>query len=112
MSRLRLINFRIDETLLDMLDYYAIKHGITRSEAIRRAIEELVKSDNELMPVTHLKSITVKVPEELLQKLDAYAVRHGLNKSVAVRLAVERLVRKELSRETVPPAKIEKIEVV
>ena len=42
---MRVVTFKIEEDLLTLLDKYAIKHGLYRSEAIRKAIEELVRDE-------------------------------------------------------------------
>ena len=44
---MRTISFKIEEYLLELLDGYAIKHRLNRSEAIRKAIETLVKGELE-----------------------------------------------------------------
>jgi len=44
---MRTISFKIEEYLLELLDGYAIKNGLNRSEAIRKAIETLVKGELE-----------------------------------------------------------------
>jgi len=36
---MRVVTFKIEETLLEQIDAYAIKHRMYRSEVIRRAIE-------------------------------------------------------------------------
>ena len=41
---LRIVTFKIDPTVLEMLDRYCITHGISRSEAIRTAIKILIKT--------------------------------------------------------------------
>lgn len=41
------ITFKISEELLKKLNEYASRHGISRSEAIRRAIIELLNSGND-----------------------------------------------------------------
>lgn len=43
----RTITFKINEELLKKLNEYASRHGISRSEAIRRAIIGLLNSDND-----------------------------------------------------------------
>jgi len=35
---LRVITFKIDETLLDLIDSYAVRKGMTRSQLIRQAL--------------------------------------------------------------------------
>ena len=41
---MRVVTFKIEEELLEKLDYYAIKHRLNRSEAIREAIKLLLSS--------------------------------------------------------------------
>lgn len=56
---MRVVTFKIEEDLLTLLDKYAIKHGINRSVAIRKAIEDLVKADmaNETVPTLKVEKI-------------------------------------------------------
>ncbi|MCY0882313.1 MAG: ribbon-helix-helix protein, CopG family [Acidianus infernus] len=42
---MKVVTFKVEENLLAMLDRYALNHGLNRSEAIRRAIENLVKDE-------------------------------------------------------------------
>ena len=42
---MRVVTFKMDESLLEELDRYAIRYGLTRSDAIRRAIIELLRSE-------------------------------------------------------------------
>jgi metal-responsive CopG/Arc/MetJ family transcriptional regulator len=44
---MRVITFKIEEDTLELLDKYAIKNKLNRSEAIRKAIETLVKGELE-----------------------------------------------------------------
>ena len=44
---MRVVTFKVEEDLLELLDRYAIKHGLNRSEAIRKAIVTLVKQELE-----------------------------------------------------------------
>jgi len=41
----RVVTFKIDEDLLEMIDMYARKTGYTRSEVIRKALVELLKRE-------------------------------------------------------------------
>ena len=43
---MRVVTFKIDEKLLEKLDTYAIKNGISRSDAIRRAIVKLLNEES------------------------------------------------------------------
>ena len=40
---MRVVTFKIEEDLLELLDLYAIRHRMYRSEAIREAIRRLVE---------------------------------------------------------------------
>jgi len=42
---MRVITFKIEEDLFELLDIYAINNGLSRSEAIRKAIKELVQKE-------------------------------------------------------------------
>jgi len=44
---MRVVTFKVEEDLLELLDMYAIRYGLNRSEAIRKAIETLVKRELE-----------------------------------------------------------------
>ena len=42
---MRIVTFKIEEDLFELLDVYAINNGLSRSEAIRKAIRELVQKE-------------------------------------------------------------------
>ncbi|MET1127996.1 MAG: ribbon-helix-helix protein, CopG family [Thermoproteota archaeon] len=46
----RIVTFKIDEDLLSVLDSYARKKRLTRSEVIREAIERLLKDEGIRLP--------------------------------------------------------------
>jgi metal-responsive CopG/Arc/MetJ family transcriptional regulator len=52
---MRVVTFKMEEDLLELLDRYAIKYGLNRSEAIRKAIEALVREDLEKEKVPQAK---------------------------------------------------------
>jgi len=52
---MRVINIRIEEDLLEMLDAYAIRHRQYRSEAIREAIKLLLEKEQEENPTKQAK---------------------------------------------------------
>ncbi|EZQ10818.1 MULTISPECIES: ribbon-helix-helix protein, CopG family [Acidianus] len=56
---MRVITFKAEEDLLELLDRYAIRYGLNRSEAIRKAIENLVKDEinKETVPVAKVQKI-------------------------------------------------------
>ncbi|BAB65532.1 MULTISPECIES: ribbon-helix-helix protein, CopG family [Sulfurisphaera] len=56
---MRVVTFKVEEDLLELLDRYAIRYGLNRSEAIRKAIESLVKTeiDKETVPVAKVEKV-------------------------------------------------------
>jgi len=56
---MRVVTFKIEEDLLELLDRYAIKYNLNRSEAIRRAIEQMIKEEfeNETIPPMKIERI-------------------------------------------------------
>ncbi len=58
-----------------------------------------------------MRVITFKAEEDLLELLDRYAIRYGLNRSEAIRKAIEKMVKEEMSKETVPVARVERMKL-
>ncbi|ALG97000.1 hypothetical protein [Sulfolobus monocaudavirus SMV3] len=56
-----------------------------------------------------MRVVTFKVEEDLLELLDRYAIRNNMYRSEAIRVAIKDFVRRELEKENVPVAKVEKI---
>jgi len=56
---MRVITFKIEEYLLELLETYALRYKLNRSEAIRKAIEMLVKEEleKETVPVAKVEKI-------------------------------------------------------
>ncbi|ADF27753.1 hypothetical protein STIV2_B60 [Sulfolobus turreted icosahedral virus 2] len=56
---MQVITFKIEQDLLELLDKYALKHGLNRSEAIRRCIETVVRNEikQETVPVAKVEKI-------------------------------------------------------
>ncbi len=52
---MKVVTFKVEEDLLEQLDKYAIKHGLKRSEAIRKAIELLVRQELEKESISSAK---------------------------------------------------------
>ncbi len=44
---MRVVSFKVDEELLDMLEEFARKKNVTKSEIIRRAIRNYIMSSND-----------------------------------------------------------------
>jgi len=55
----RVVTFKIEENLLELLDRYAIINNMYRSEAIRKAIETFVREqlEKEAVPVAKIEKI-------------------------------------------------------
>ncbi|EHP70624.1 MAG: ribbon-helix-helix protein, CopG family [Metallosphaera yellowstonensis] len=58
-----------------------------------------------------MRVVTFKAEEDLLELLDRYAIRYGLNRSEAIRKAIESMVKEEMSKETVPVARVERMKL-
>jgi len=43
---MKVVSFKIDPEMLELLDRYASKHNMDRSEVIRRAIDKVIKDNN------------------------------------------------------------------
>ena len=58
----RIVTFKIEEDLLELLDRYAIRYKLNRSEAIRKAIETLVKGEleKEIAPVAKVEKMKLR----------------------------------------------------
>ena len=56
---MRVVTFKVEEDLLELLDRYAMKYSLNRSEAIRKAIMEMVKDEikHEVVPPTRVEKM-------------------------------------------------------
>jgi metal-responsive CopG/Arc/MetJ family transcriptional regulator len=56
---MRVVTFKVEDNLLELLDRYAIKYNLNRSEAIRRAIERMIKEEfsKEVIPPAKIEKI-------------------------------------------------------
>jgi len=43
---MKVVSFKIDPEMLELLDRYASRHNMDRSEVIRRAIDKMIKDNN------------------------------------------------------------------
>jgi metal-responsive CopG/Arc/MetJ family transcriptional regulator len=59
---MRVVTFKIEEDLLELLDRYAIRYKLNRSEAIRKAIEKMVRDDleKETVPVAIVEKMKLR----------------------------------------------------
>ena len=44
---MRVVSFKVEEDLLDILEEYARKRNVTKSEVIRRALRQYVAKNND-----------------------------------------------------------------
>ena len=52
---MRIVTIKIEEDLLELLDAYAIRHNLYRSEAVREAIKLLLEKEKQENKVTQAK---------------------------------------------------------
>ncbi len=59
---MRVVTFKIEEDLLELLDRYAIRYKLNRSEAIRKAVETLVRGEleKETVPVAKVEKMKLR----------------------------------------------------
>jgi len=58
-----------------------------------------------------MRVVTFKIEEDLLEQLDRYAIRNNMYRSEAIREVIRDFIRRELEKETVPVAKVEKMKL-
>ncbi len=56
---MRVVTFKVEEDLLELLDRYAIRYNLNRSEAIRKAIMEMVTDEikHETVPPARVEKM-------------------------------------------------------
>nr|WP_011182874.1 ribbon-helix-helix protein, CopG family [Sulfolobus tengchongensis]AAT46503.1 hypothetical protein [Sulfolobus tengchongensis] len=54
---MKVVTFKVEEDLLILLERYAIRNGLNRSEAIRKAIEAMVKEGNKEKPKARVEVV-------------------------------------------------------
>jgi len=55
-----------------------------------------------------MRTVSFKADLDLIELLDWYAMNHKIPRSLAIRMAIERMVKEEMSKQTVPVARVEK----
>jgi len=59
---MRIVTFKVEEDLLELLDMYAMKHKISRSEAIREGISRIVDEiKNEPVPRARVEKMEIQI---------------------------------------------------
>ncbi|AON96440.1 CopG family transcriptional regulator [Acidianus two-tailed virus 2] len=56
---MEVVSFKADVDLIELLDRYATKNGLSRSKAIRKAIEKMLRDElsNEHIPTARVEKI-------------------------------------------------------
>lgn len=58
---LKVITFKIDDDLVHLLDWYVMNHGVSRSEAIRLAIQKMINEELEKQKVSKARVEPVRL---------------------------------------------------
>jgi len=58
---MRVVTFKIEEELLELIDQYAELSGETRSEVIRKALMELLREEKEKLRKAKSKKVKIVV---------------------------------------------------
>jgi len=108
------VTVKIESHIIELMDLYAKKNGLSRSAAIRRAIEKFLQEpektsdlDNQLE--LDIKVLSIVVQSDLLRRLDMYAINSKRYRSEVIRAAIVNFLREEVENETVPTARVEKL---
>ena len=108
------VTVKIESHIIELIDLYAKKNGLSRSVAIRRAIEKFLRepekrSDLDNLLELDIKVLSFKVESDLLHRLDMYAINSKRYRSEVIRSAIVDFLREEVKNETVPRARVEKL---
>lgn len=111
---MRKISFKVSEDIYQRLEGFAIKKNMSRSEAIRLAIDRLLgRKFNGPITAPQIsgrgRGITMTIPPDQLERLDKFSDDHGLTRSEAIRLAIEMLLEEETESDILPRLTVEKI---
>ena len=60
---LRIVTFKVDESLLEALDRYARMKRMSRSEAIREAIKRLLEEEGIPIPRSRAEKVKRDIPQ-------------------------------------------------
>jgi len=108
------VTVKIESHIIELMDLYAKTNGLSRSAAIRRAIEKYLREpekrsdlDNQLE--LDIKVLSIMVQSDLLHRLDMYAINSKRNRSEVIRAAIVNFLREEVKNEAIPRARVEKL---
>ena len=95
-----------EKTGLRAVDEYARRHGVSRSEVIRRAIQELIDMRCALEELDRarggpLRVVALRLPRDLLDALGRRAAMLKATRAAVVRYAIHQLLQK-VKQETEP----------
>jgi len=93
------ISVTLPNDALHAVDEYARLHGTSRSEVIRRAIQDLLEARRVLEELDKardgsLKIVALRLPRDLLTALNQHAAALKATRSAIIRYAIYRLIEK------------------
>jgi metal-responsive CopG/Arc/MetJ family transcriptional regulator len=93
------ISVTLPNDLLHAVDEYARLHGTSRSEVIRRAIQDLLEARRTLEELDKAKNgdleiVALRLPRDLLTALNEHAATFKATRSAIIRYAIYRLIEK------------------
>jgi len=108
------VTVKVESHIIELMGLYAKKNGLSRSAAIRRAIEKFLREPEKRSDLHdqldfNIKVISFEVESDLLHRLDMYAIDSKRNRSEVIRAAIVNFLREEVKNESVPTARVEKL---
>jgi metal-responsive CopG/Arc/MetJ family transcriptional regulator len=98
-EEMRLVAVTLPNDLLRAVDEYARAHNLTRSEVVRRAVQELIDMRRALEEIDkarigELERVALRLPTDLLSAVNQYAARLKAPRSAVVRYAVMQMLER------------------
>jgi metal-responsive CopG/Arc/MetJ family transcriptional regulator len=95
-----LIAVSLPDDLLRAVDEYARAHNLTRSEVVRRAVQELIDMRRALEEIDkarigELERVALRLPTDLLSAVNRYAAALKTTRSAVVRYAVMQMLTRQ-----------------
>jgi len=93
------ISVTLPNDLLHAVDEYARLHGLSRSEVIRRAVQQLIEMRHMLEELDRAKNgdleiVALRLPADLLHALNEHAATLKATRSAVIRYAIHMLLQK------------------
>jgi len=104
MEEVVFISVTLPNDLLRAVDEYARRHGTSRSEVIRRAIQDMLEARDTLEELDRAKNgdleiVALRLPLSLLNTLNEYSAALKATRSAIIRYAIYQFIQK-ISEET------------